>query len=198
MLQSNVVFFLVAMGISAVLYVVMAAYKRYSYLWWAVGGIAVCIPIVIVIPFVEKKWLHHLQLSQTTIFIAIYLIIYLMIWLFSKRSELSEGERTRREKINEIIFDGFFAIKEKRITEAYNIFRRGQLIDPDNPVIKTILSSFHQGAQGLVKKSLLFEWRYKVLYFFRRKKKPKTQVLSKADTGENSSGEKKVEGRVIK
>ncbi len=198
MLQNDIVSFLVGMGISALLYVILAVYKRYSYLWWAVGGIAVCIPIAIAIPFVEKKWLHHLHLSQITIFIAIYLMIYLLIWLFSKRSEVSEAERSRRDKVNEIIFDGFFAIKEKRVTEAYNIFRKGQLIDPDNPVIKTILSSFHQGTQGLIKKNHFFEWRYKLSYYIRRRKKPEPQVLSKGETSENSSGEKKVEGRVIK
>ncbi len=197
MLQNTVISFLVVLGVSAILYVLLAAYKRYSFLWWAVGGIAVCFPIVIAIPFVQKKWLHQLHLSQTTIFIALYLMIYLLIWLFSKRSELSEAERSRREKLDEIIFDGFFAIKEKRITEAYNIFRRGQLIDPDNPVIKTILSSFHKGTHGLIKKNRLFEWRYKILYSFRKRKKPEIQVLSKGDTSEGGSSTKKVEGRIV-
>ena len=191
---------LIAMGISGVLYFILAVYKRYAFYWWAIGGIVICLPIALVIDG-TKKVLITTQLfkkppADDYIFVTLYLIIYLGLWFLTKQSAISEEERAKQEKVDEAIFDGFLALKEKRVDDAYYIFRKGYLVDPDNPVIKTILSSFHKGKHGLVKEKKFFEWWYKLRYFFKRKKHH-PHIKLEAIKDESPPETKEVEGRVV-
>lgn len=190
---------LVAMGVSGLLYFLLAVYKRYAYYWWAIGGIVVCLPIAMLLPKIDKYLKEEdILFSREYVFITIYLFIYVGLWLFAKPSEITEEERKRREKLDEAIFDGFLALKEKRINDAYHIFKKGYLADPDNPVIKTILASFRQGKHGLVKENRFFEWRYKLLLALKRKKEFSSKTTqNQAESKDTPVEEKKIEGQVV-
>ncbi|MDH4127938.1 MAG: hypothetical protein OEV44_04240 [Spirochaetota bacterium] len=171
---------LIASGISAVLFFVLALYKRYAYYWWAVGGIVICFPIALVSNSISKT--IDKKLKVEILFIIIYFVIYTALWIFSKRSAITEEERRKREKMDEAVFDGFMALKEKKINEAYHIFKNAYLIDPDNPIVKTILASFHQGQHGLIKKNRLSEWRFKLFILLKGKRKYKNAYKSSTHT----------------
>jgi len=200
--------FLIAMGASALLYFVLAWYKKYAYYWWALGGMAVCIPIVMVIPkltkFLKENNYTRNPSINVYIFLTIYLVVYIALWIFVQRSELTEKERQRRDKLDAIMFDGFFAIKENRLKEAYSLFRKGYLLDPDNPVIKVILSNFHDEKGELTKKGSLTEWFYqtrvnlKHRLFFKKKEETQIEVVQENDKKVGVQNEEKiVEGKVV-
>ncbi len=202
--------FIVMMILSGVLYFILGLYKRFAYFWWTIGGILICIPIAAIIPKTGKLiWNKSISTEKGILtFLSIYVAIYVILWIFTKRNQIPEAERVRLEKLDEAIFDGFMALKEKRIDEAYRIFKKAYLIDPDNPVINTILSSFKKGKHGLIKKNRFFDWKYKLLLKLKGSKKTaKAQSQTKKiqaeivyDQDKNKEDgriEKKVNGKVV-
>ena len=179
----------IAMGISFVLFFALALFKRYAYYWWGIGGIIICLPIAIVSRSIGKA--IDKKLSTELIFIMIYFIIYFLLWILLKPSVITEEERRKQEKLDEAIFDGFMALKEKKINDAYSIFKKAYLVDPDNPVIKKILASFQQGQHGLIKKKSFSEWRFKFIFSLKSKKR------NTESNNSNEKVEKKVNGKVV-
>ncbi len=166
--NSLLLLFIAAIILSGILFFILALYKRYAYFWWTLAGVAICTPIAALIPKLEKIFFNlNTNENKITLFLVIYLLMYLSLWIFSKRNVMTAKQREKQEKINEAIFDGYFALKEKQIDRAYRIFKEASIIDPDNPVIKTVLSSFTAGQHGLIKKNSIFEWRLKILLYLK-------------------------------
>lgn len=200
--------------ISSVLYFILGWKKKQAYWCWSVTGFVICIPIIILVLPVEKILFgtnNFIQrkddiTNKAILFTIFYSILYISLWVFIKKRERTEAEINREVKVDEAIFDGFLALKEKRVEDAYNIFRRGYVHDPDNPVLKTILASFQKGKYGLIKKNTFADWKYKILLSLKPKKKKDMdshsesitqQIELQSENMDDSTTEKKVEGDVI-
>ena len=188
----------VGMAVSAVLFFVLAYYKRYAYYWWAIGGIIACLPIALLVNALQKHILKTHNLSNSTVFILCYLLIYVALWLLTKRNEVSEEERAKQEKLDVIIFDGFLALKENRVEDAYHIFRNASVSYPENQVIQTMVSSFEKGSHGIIRKSRFLDFQYKLKLLIKGKKYP-AQINQIRDNPENSPEDraKPVKGRLL-
>ncbi|MDH5682013.1 MAG: hypothetical protein OEZ36_10525 [Spirochaetota bacterium] len=189
--------FFIALVVSALLFFVLAYYKRYAYFWWAIGGIIACFPIALLVNTLQKHPLKSYKFSNTPVFIVTYFMIYVTLWLVTKREAVPERERALREKLDIIIFDGFLALKENRIEDAYHIFRNASVSYPDNELVKTMLASFERGSRGMMRKSRLLDFHYRLKLFFKGKKylSQKSQSRQKA-LSQSEDSVKRVQGEI--
>lgn len=165
---NNFELILLSMIVSGLLFLILAVYKKYSKLWWTIGGALLSLPIAMLIPALQNFFLKSFSIPNTAIYIVLYIICYSAFWLFTEKSYISEAEKVKKEKLDNAIFEGFLAMREKKLEDAYYHFKQGQSVDPNNRVISMMLDSLDSGRLGKLKHNPILEKWYYVKSLFRK------------------------------
>lgn len=175
--MNNLTFFGISLLVSGFLFFLLALIRNRSKIWWILYGVVECLIVIFVslgignltknIFIIDINILNKEQL----IFIILYVFVYLIFLLFLPKSELSEKEKVRIEKINSFIFNIFFAMRHQNYDQAYIYIKNGLKIDPANPILKQLEKSFEKSDYDYRKARRKLSIRYKIMLFFKNLKK---------------------------
>ncbi len=175
--MNNLTFFGLSLIISGVLFFLLALMKNRSKIWWILYGIVECLIVVFIslgisnltknIFSIDVDFINKDQL----IFVILYVFVYLLFLLFLPKSELSEREKVRIEKINSFIFNIFFAMRHQEYDQAYVYIKNGLKIDPSNPILRQLEKSFDKSEYDYRKARKRLSIKYKIMLFFKNLKK---------------------------
>ncbi len=170
--MSDMVFFGLSVIISGILFIVLAIIKNRSKFWWLLYGIIEGLIVVFVSESIYNMLKDSItELSNRIIFIIIYIFIYLLLLLFIPRSELTQKERIRIEKVNSFIFNIFLAMRQQDYDQAYIYIKNGLRVDPKNPILKQLEESFEKSDFDYKRARKKLSLKYKFVIFLRNIKK---------------------------
>jgi len=111
------------------------------------------------------------EIDPKVVFVIIYVFIYLLFMLFTPRSELTQRERVRIEKVNNFIFNIFLAMRQQDYDQAYIYIKNGLKVDPNNPILNQLEESFERSDYDYKKARKKLSLKYKLLIFIKNVKK---------------------------
>ena len=130
--------------LSGLLCFLLAFKKKYSKIWGILGGIVLSVPIIMIgnslTVFIKIKTEFKLEIVAGSLLV----LIYLFLFIFLKKSELSPIEKKRREAVEEALTKGFLYLKLKQYNDAYTELLKGLAVDNKNQEIKRLLKYFDE------------------------------------------------------
>lgn len=170
--MNDFLFYSLSTIISGILFFVLSIIKNRSKFWWTFYGIVECVGIIFIslaiYNFIEGVFVG---LTGRIIFVILYAFVYLLFILFLRRSELTEREKVRIEKVNDFIFNIFLAMKQEDYDRSYSYIKNGLKLDPTNPILKQLEYSFEHSEYDYKKAREKLSIKYKLVLFWKNIKK---------------------------
>jgi hypothetical protein len=169
----EVAFYIISVFVSGALFFVLSLIKNRSKFWWILYGFADCLVVIFIsmaINQILSKYVHF-EFDTKYIFLILYAFIFLLFLLFLPKSELTEREKSRIEKINSFIFNIFLAMKNQDYDDAYSYIKNGLRIDPANPILKQLERSFESSDYDYKKARKRLSLKYKIIIMIKNIKK---------------------------